>query len=190
MKFRIFRRAGFFCFLLFSLPFTTHQAEARPVRDHLTAQEADMVREAQELDKRTAVFIKAAERRLVAINDPNSAKQISKADAEKWGELKGTRADFMFDLSKILDEAITNIDDVSSRDERNPLVPKSIRKLSEAATRILAQLAPLRDTVADGKERAFYEQAVENAQQIVEAAGSLPPPPPAKSDKKKKGETR
>jgi hypothetical protein len=186
MKFKNFRRAGVFCLLLLLLPFTTYQAKARPVRDHLTEQEADMVRDAQELDKRTAVFIKAAERRMLAINDPNAAKQTSKADAEKWGELKGTRADFLYDLSKILDEAITNIDDVSSRDERNPLVPKSIRKLAEAAARILAQLEPLRDKVEDGKERTFYEQAVENAQQIVEAAGALPPP--AKNEKKKKDE--
>lgn len=189
MKFKIFRRASLFCLLLLLLPFTSYQTAAKPVRDHLTEQEADMIRDAQELDKRTAVFIKAAERRLLAITDPNAAKQMSKADVEKWGELKGTRADFLFDLSKILDEAITNIDDVSSRDERNPLVPKSIRKLAEAANRILAQLQPLRDKLEDGKERASYEQAVENAQQIVEAAGSLPPPP-AKGEKKKKGDSQ
>lgn len=186
MRFKIFQHAGVICLLLLLLPFNVHQTEARPVRDDLTPQEADMVRDAQELDKRTAVFIKAAERRMLAVNDPNALKQ-SKDDIEKWGELKGTRADFLYDLSKILDEAITNIDDVSSRDERNPLIPKSIRKLAEASSRILAQLAPLRDKVEAGKERASLEKAIENAQEIVEAAGKLPSPP-AKNEKKKKSD--
>jgi hypothetical protein len=186
MRIKMFQHAGVMCLLLLLLPFNAHHTEARPVRDHLTPQEADMVRDAQELDKRTAVFIKAAERRLLAVNDPNALKQ-SKDEIEKWGELKGTRADFLYDLSKILDEAITNIDDVSSRDERNPLVPKSIRKLAEASSRILAQLAPLRDKVEAGKERTWLESAVENAQEIVEAAGKLPPPA-AGSEKKKKSD--
>ena len=37
-------------------------------RDHLTPQEVDLVKEAQVLDKRIEVFIKAAERRLMVIN--------------------------------------------------------------------------------------------------------------------------
>jgi hypothetical protein len=140
-----------------------------------------MVREAQELDKRTEVFIKAAERRLLALGDPAAAQK----EKEKWGELKGTRADFLYDLSRILDEAITNIDDVSSRDERNPLVPKAIRKLAEASTRIITQLEPLRGKLENEKELHSLDQAIENAQSIVEASGKLPPPP-AKSEKKKK----
>jgi hypothetical protein len=182
----MFQHAGILCLLLLLLPFNAYRTEARPVRDHLTPQEADMVRDAQELDKRTAVFIKAAERRMLAVNDPNTVKQ-SKDEIEKWGELKGTRTDFLYDLSKILDEAITNIDDVSSRDERNPLVPKSIRKLAEASARILAQLEPLSDKVEEGKERTWLEQAIEHAREIVEAAGQLPPPA-ARSEKKKKSD--
>ena len=37
-------------------------------RDHLTQQEVDLVKEAQVLDKRIDVFIKAAERRMMVIN--------------------------------------------------------------------------------------------------------------------------
>lgn len=158
------------------------QAHARPKRDHLTQKEAEMVRDAQELDRRIAVFIKAADRRLRAVTEPNAAKAPS-TDIEMWGELKGTRADFLYDLSKILDEAITNIDDVSARDERNPLVPKAVRKLAEESSRVLTQLAPLRDKIETGAERHSYEKAIENAEAIVEAAGKLPPP--VKSTKKK-----
>ena len=184
MIFRVFYelRFGALLLLLIALTSVVAQAGAPAKREHLTAKEADMVRDTQELDKRIAILIKAAERRLLAVTDPSATKATPK-DVETWGELKGTRADFLYDLSRILDEAITNIDDVSTRDERNPLVPKAIRKLAEASTRILAGLAPLRDKVEAGVERLSYEDAVENAEAVVEAAVKLPPP--AKSTKKK-----
>jgi hypothetical protein len=87
-------------------------------RDHLTEQEVDLVKEAQALDKRVDVFIKAAERRMMVINNSAgaNAKQLKK-DSERWGELPtGSRAELVSDIAKILDEAITNIDDVSARD--------------------------------------------------------------------------
>ncbi len=188
MKFKALYTAGLLCLLsltLFSQP--THAA-TNPKRDHLTPQEADLVREAQELDKRTAVFIKAAERRVLAVTDPAASAQQAAKDLEKWGELKGTRADYLYDLSKILDEAITNIDDVSSRDERNPLVPKAVRKLAEASTRFLSQLAPLRDKVEKGAERASLELAVENAESVIEAAGKLPAVQEKNGKKKKESD--
>ena len=105
-------------------------------RDHLTPQEVDLIKEAQILDKRIDVFIKAADRRLLVLKggatpgNPANAKQLKK-DSEKWGELPtGSRAELVSDIARILDEAITNIDDVSSRDERNPLIAKSLRKLA------------------------------------------------------------
>lgn len=168
--------------LLIILGSVVSHARVPPKRDHLTQKEADMVRDTQELDKRIAILIKAADRRLFAMTGQAATKD-SQFDVQTWGELKGTRADFLYDLSRILDEAITNIEDVSSRDERNPLIPKTMRKLAEASSRILAGLAPFRDKVEEGAERHSYEDAVENAQAVVEAAGKLPPP--VKSDKKK-----
>lgn len=153
-----------------------------PQRDHLTPQEVELVREAQELDKRTAVFIKAAERRMLGLVDPQAAhsKQVQK-DLEKWGELpKGTPAELLSDLSKILDEAITNIDDSSARAPESKLLPKSLRKLAEASTGFLAQLVPMRSGTRDARAREALEQAIENVQEIVAAASKLPPPPAKK----------
>lgn len=182
MRFKWFHKArlGFLLFPIIIVG-TIGNAEARLKRDHLTQKEADMVRDTQELDKRIAVLIKAADRRLLALTDPNAIS--SQKDVETWGELKGIRADFLFDLSRILDEAITNIDDVSGRDEKNPLIPKAARKLAEASSRFLTQLTPLRDKLEEGTERQFYDRIVEDARSIMEAAGKLPPP--AKNDKKK-----
>src|SRR5919108_5784659 len=121
------------------------QASSPQRRDHLTQQEVDLVKEAQALDKRIDVFIKAAERRLLVINGSSAAnaKQLKK-DAERWGELPtGSRAELVADIARILDEAITNIDDVSARDERNPLIAKSLRKLAQSVNSIMTQLKPL-----------------------------------------------
>ena len=37
-------------------------------REHLTPQEIDLVKDAQVLDKRIDIFIKAADRRMIALN--------------------------------------------------------------------------------------------------------------------------
>ncbi|HEX7998888.1 MAG TPA: hypothetical protein VF528_10910 [Pyrinomonadaceae bacterium] len=156
-------------------------------RDHLTELEAEQVRAAQILDKRIEVFIKVAERRLLALSDPNAAtnKQVQK-DVEKWGELpKGTRAELLNDLAMILDEAITNIDDVAARDASNRLLPKALRKLSAASTRFISQLTPMRAQAKDETEREALEHALENAQSIVEAAKRLPPEVKEEKEKKK-----
>jgi hypothetical protein len=163
-------------------------SQAAMKRDHLTALEADQVRAAQILDKRIEVFIKVAERRLLALADPNAAsnKQVLK-DVEKWGELpKGTRAELLGDLAKILDEAITNIDDVAARDANNRLLPKALRKLSAASTRFASQLVPMRAQAKDETEREALEHALENAQSIIEAANRLPPEVKEEKEKEKK----
>lgn len=150
---------------------------AAPKRDHLTPLEVEQVREAQILDKRIDVFIKVAERRLALIANPNAAdiKQSAK-DLEKWGEMpKGTRTELLSDLAGILDEAITNIDDVAARDAENRLLPKALRKLAAAANGFISQLTPLRAQAKDENEREALEQALEYAQQIIVAANKLPP---------------
>jgi hypothetical protein len=152
----------------------------RPIqsRDHLTPQEVDLVKDAQILDQRIEVFIKAADRRLLVLRgvDAGSTKQLKK-DSEKWGELPtGTQAELIRDIANILDEAITNIDDVSTRDERNPLIQKALRKLAMATTRIVDQLKPLRAQAKGDAQIGSFEQLMENAESIVQAANRLPPP--------------
>lgn len=146
-------------------------------REHLTPQEIDLVKDAQVLDKRIDVFIKAADRRMVALNgtDPANQKQLKK-DSETWGELPtGSRAELIGDIARIFDEAITNIDDVSSRDEHNPLIPKALRKLAAAASRIVEQLKPAEAQAKGEAELSNFDQLAENAESILQAANKLPP---------------
>jgi len=164
---------------------TTASAQTR---DHLTDQETELVRFHQELDKRVEVFIKAIDRRFAIINgaaQPSAKKSVK--DEPEWGEApKGTRAELLGDIAAILDEAITNIDDVSHRDEKNPLVSRSLRKLTAAANGYLNQLATLKNQIKDPDEIAAVERVADNANQIIEVGNKLPAAPADESKKKKK----
>ena len=176
-----------FFLVLFIGPTLLSNAATIQKRDHLTPQEVDLVKEAQALDKRIDVFIKAAERRVMVINNSSAAntKQLKK-DAERWGELpSGSRADLVADIAHILDEAITNIDDVSLRDERNPLIPKALRKLAQSVSTILTQLKPLSSQAKSDAEISSFAMLDEDAQSILEAAGKLPAEVEKKAKKNK-----
>ena len=152
-----------------------HSAVRAQHRDHLTPQEVDLIKDTQVLDKRIEVFIKAAERRVLVLTgaaDSNAKKK----ESEKWGELpKGSPGELVSDVAKILDEAITNIDDVSSRDEKNPLIPKALRRLAAAATRIVDQVKPFAAKAESLSETNSFDQLIENAEAIAQAASKLPP---------------
>src|SRR6266853_2139556 len=139
--------------------FLTNRSVSAQTRDHLTDQETELVRFYQELDKRIEVFIKAIDRRFAIINGTTApaAKKLIK-DEPEWGEApKGTRAQLLGDIAGILDEAITNIDDVSRRDEKSPLLSRSLRKLNASANGYLKQLATLRDQTKNPDELAAIE---------------------------------
>jgi sugar diacid utilization regulator len=139
-------------------------------REHLTQEEIELVRDNQELDKRTDVFIHAAERRLLAVTNPEEAARQQAKEKEKWGEVKGTRAELFYDISKILDEAVTNVDDSAQHNPDSPLLRKSLYKLSEAAGRITPQLAKLREGAQEESEADQLDRAIETAQEILDAA--------------------
>jgi hypothetical protein len=155
-------------------------------RDHLTEQETELVRFHQELDKRMEIFIKAIDRRFAIINGfkPPAAKKLVK-DEPEWGdEPKGTRTELLGDISGILDEAITNIDDVSRRDEKNPLISRSLRKLTVSANGFVTQLTALRSQAKDPDELSAINRVADNLQQILEVGNKLPAA--TETDKKKK----
>ncbi|HWS54486.1 MAG TPA: hypothetical protein VN228_10180 [Pyrinomonadaceae bacterium] len=139
-------------------------------REHLTPEEIELVRDNQELDKRTAVFIKAAQRRVSALTDPAGAGREAAKESKEWGEVKGTRAQLLYDVARILEEAVVNIDDTHQRSPESALLRKALYRLSEAAGRLIPQLTPLRERITDEPERDQLERAIETAQEIVEAA--------------------
>ena len=160
-------------------------------RDHLTEQEGELVRFNQELDKRTDVFIRAINLRFAIINGTAAPPKPKKTNKEEpdWGDPpRGTRAELLGDIAGILDEAITNIDDVSRRDEKNPLLSRSLRKLTAATNGYLNQLNTLRTQARDPDELSAIVRIEDDANQITAVGNKLPAAAPDSDKKKKKPE--
>lgn len=145
-------------------------APAAQKREHLTPEEIELVRDNQELDSRTGVFIKAAERRLTAVVNPAEAEKSAAKEKEKWGELKGTRVQLIYDISKILEEAVVNVDDVAERTPDSHLPRKSLYMLAQTTAKMLPVLTKLRQDAQNEAEADQLDRALETAQEINDAA--------------------
>lgn len=163
-------------------------------RDFVSEQEAELVREYQEIDRRIDVLMKFIDRRLAAAGIAGHTWSAPK-NAELWGEEpKGTRVELLYDVKRILQKAVDDIDDIASREtaaiegnERSGKVfPKAVRNLAAAATRFKPIFQTELSKSTNEKEKGILFDSIELCDQIVEAAANLPKEP-AKSDKKKTG---
>jgi hypothetical protein len=179
--------------LILFISFLFTMSVSAQTRDHLTDAETDLIRYWQELDKRTEVFIKAADRRFAIINGAaQPAMKKAMKDEPDWGDApKGTRTQLLGDIAGILDEAITNIDNAATHNSKNPLVNRALRKLNNAANGYTQQLTSLKTKTTDADEIAAIERVYDEAKEILDASGHLPAGAvedelPDKKDKKKK----
>lgn len=164
--------------------FTIYSSAQR--RDNLTAEEIELIRDRQELDLRMEIYVKAVDRRLMVLKNTavENAKEIEK-DSDKWGALpKGTRAELLSDIQKILDETIDKIDDVYDRDAKNELIPYSIHLLADGVRRFVPELEKLKETTTDAREIGLINNSLDACGQILETASNIPRP--EKKPKKKK----
>lgn len=168
MKLTIFAFLGFFLLLtLFVAPASAQR------RDYLTDAEIELVRDAQQVDLRVEVLVRAIDRRFEILNN----KTPTKKEAEKWGELpKGTRTELIADITKILQKAVDDIDDIAAREGgmNSKFFPKAIHKLAESAERFMPQLRVLLDQVKEEKERGSILNSINLCNQIIEAAKKIP----------------
>ncbi len=154
--------------------FTTSAFAQR--RDYLNELEIELVRDAQMIDLRTEVFVKAIDRRFLVINIKAAGenKKLIR-ESEKWGELPvGARSELLLDIEKILAAAIDNIDDVAVRDQKSELFPKAVRILADGANRFLPQLKSQLDKTNDQKEKGAIIGAIDFCNQIIEASAKVP----------------
>lgn len=153
-------------------------------RDYMSDAESEIVREAQEIDRRIDVLVKMIDRRFALIN--NQSFKIEK-NPEKWGDPPaGTRLELLSDINKLLQKAIDDIDDVAAHNRMDSkLFPKAMHSLAEASNKYLPQLKAIYDKSPNDKEKGLLLGATEFCQQIIEAAAKVPKEAP-KDDKKKK----
>lgn len=157
-------------------------------RDYLTDEEIELVRDAQEIDLRIGVLTKAINRRfLVLTNDQTQSKQIEK-DSDKWGELpKGSRTALLWDIDKILQKAIDDIDDVAEHKKMDEkLFPKAVHNLAESCQEFIPKLRTQYDQSKDDKEKGIITGAIDNCNQVIEASAKVPKEVPKDKNKKSK----
>lgn len=175
------------------LIFSLSSGSSAQRRDFVSEQEADLIREFQEIDSRIELLMKFIDRRLAAAGIPGHNWTPPKKNAEQWGEEpKGTRQELLYDAKRILQKAVDDIDDIASREttaiegneKSGKLFPKAVRNLSSAATRFkpifLSELAK----TTNEKEKGVLHDSIELCDQIIEAAANLPKEP-SKEEKKK-----
>jgi len=177
-KFQIphFRRKTLFVSLILSLvAYCSLLTVSAQRRDHLTLMEVELVRDAQQIDLRTQIFVKAIDRRLMVLkNHSSQAKQIEN-DSDKWGELPtGTRAQLLIDIEKLLEESISKVDDAASRDMKSKLLPVAVNFLADGANRFVPELKSQLDRSTDEKEKGAILGALEYCTQIIEASAKVP----------------
>jgi hypothetical protein len=142
-------------------------------RDHLTPQEADLVREAQQIDKRMEIFTKAIERRISLLPGSGIKVKQDKNELEKWGPVPaGSRKELLVDIASILDEAIINIDDASDRNSSNELIPKAVARIAAASERFKSELVAQRGGTSPD-EREYLERAIQYCDEILAASTKI-----------------
>lgn len=160
-------------------------------RDFVNDEEAELIREAQEIDLRMEVLTKFIDRRLAAAGIAGHAWSLPKKNGEKWGpEPSGTRTQLLADVRNLLQKTIDDIDDVASRESTSTegnevggkLFPKAVRALASAATRYKPIFQGELGKSPTNSERGLLLQALEFCDQIIEASSKVP----AEEAKKKK----
>ncbi len=167
-------------------------------RDYFTPDEIELVREAQEIDKRINVLVYAIDRRFTAFNVDSGGAKLSKKESEKWGELPASsRSELLFDIRRILQKAIDDIDSLAERPESafivdkdnkaassyEKLFPKAMRALGAAASRFGPLLKKELDKQNSTADTGFLLDSIDSCDQIVAALSKLPPDAPAKKTK-------
>lgn len=190
-----FRTLSLLSIAVIFLGFLTAQAQTR---DFLSDEEIEIVRDAQQIDSRINVLIHAADRRFAVLNIDVANPKAGKKESDDWGPApKDERIELLFDIKRILQKAIDDIDNISERpdsailpdpDDKNSKKPKTleelfpiaVRSLAKAATRFKPGLQKELDATEDQKQKGVILASIESCDQILEAVTKLPAEVPKK----------
>lgn len=139
--------------------------------DYLTEEEDEHVREAQKADERIKVFMKIADRRLVALKGDAAAPADAKAqkkieeEAREWGVLsKMGRADLLRQYARAIEECMAKLEDSYERNPKSSAIPKSLITLRDATDRHLIALRALSSEMKTEREIAAMRDAIDQAE--------------------------
>lgn len=150
----------------------------------MTDSEIELVRDAQEIDLRVGVLTGAIDRRFAVLNN-----QTVK-ESDKWGPAPtGTRLQLLSDVQKLLDKAISDIDNVAEKNRDSKLFPKAVRALAGSCAGYDTKLRVLLDTTKEEKEKGTILGSLDLCSQVRDAIAQLPPEP-SKEEKNEKNKKK
>lgn len=161
--------------------------------DHLTPEEIELIRDEQAVDDRMDIYIRAIERRLIAISgtSPLSKDELKRLEkeTEKWGELPtGSPSELFSDIYRILDEAVSKIEDVADRNAESKLFPFAVHILADYSRALVPRLEALKAKTGSARDIALLNDSIDQCGDIIEASSKVEKPDP-KDRKKAKKET-
>ncbi len=168
-------------------------------RDFLTDSEIDVIRESQDIDVRIDALVKMIDRRFTLLNVDVQGWDGKGRNSEQFGDPpKGTRAELLFDIKRLLQKAIDDIDNLAERPDsalvrsedevkekkRDPQrFGIAVRALAAASKRYIEPLQKLYDTAGSEQERGVITESINSCELIIESLNNLPA---ETSNKKKK----
>lgn len=163
-------------------------------RDYFTPEEVEVIRNEQEIDQRIDALVYVIDRRFAVLKIEVSApKRVKQKMDEVWGELPtGTRLELLYDIKRVLQKAIDDIDSLSERPSSaviyadptdtkekkskgfETLFPKAVRNLAAAANRYRPVLKAELDKENNKGEMGSILDTLDMCDQIIAAVAKLP----------------
>lgn len=180
----------FFAFVAVLLVLASASSAAAQRRDYMTDEEIEIVRDAQDIDERIAALIRMTDRRFAVLGIEVGGWKDGAKSSETWGEPpKGSRAELLNDIKKILQKAIDDIDNLAANPNAAPIrekgdkkakkdperFPKAVRDLASAAGRYINPLKIELDKSTSDVEKGSIIDSIDMCNQILESVGKLPP---------------
>jgi hypothetical protein len=140
-----------------------------PQRDHLTPQEAELVRETQRIDGRVKLYLKFAERRLLVLVNP--AAVASQDDLERYGPLpKGSPAELLDNYRRTIEELMDKLDYAYEEGGQAAEVKRALAASHREVARQTSLLESLRPRFTSEAERMAFDHAMESANALRSGA--------------------
>ncbi|KAF0248134.1 MAG: hypothetical protein FD167_2467, partial [bacterium] len=161
-------------------------------KDPLNPQEIERVQDAQQVDMRTKVFLRIAERRLNVIlgiapttliqdNNKKENKKENKKNKENkdpeqeesndYGpEPTGTTAQLLDNYTRVMTELLDKLDDAYENQKNSPIFESAVKKLLEKGQEQLKLLEKISSKVSSDDEERALGKAVETIQTAITGA--------------------
>lgn len=146
-------------------------ASAQRKGEYLTEGEIDLVREIRLIDHRSEIFLKIADRRLIALTDPAGPTGDSKF--KKFGPLPtGSQVELLDDYRRAVEELMVKLDDEFERTGMTAALKKALESSAKEMDRQLGVLASLKTMSTAEDFRSIHRRAVEAASDLRDGARS------------------